>query len=29
MGGVRDRKRRMVDDLIEIHRKNYAASGAS
>ncbi|VTU28533.1 Mercuric reductase [Variovorax sp. SRS16] len=28
MGAVRDRKRRMVDDLIEIHRRNYAASGA-
>ena len=28
MAGVRERKRRMVHDLIEIHRKNYAASGA-
>jgi pyruvate/2-oxoglutarate dehydrogenase complex dihydrolipoamide dehydrogenase (E3) component len=28
MEGVRSRKRKMVDDLIAIHRRNYAASGA-
>ena len=28
MLGVRDRKRKMVDDLISVHLKNYAASGA-
>jgi pyruvate/2-oxoglutarate dehydrogenase complex dihydrolipoamide dehydrogenase (E3) component len=28
MRGVRDRKRKMVDDLIAVHRKNYANSGA-
>ena len=28
MSAVRNRKRRMVDDLVEVHRKNYAASGA-
>lgn len=28
MKGVRHRKRQMVDDLIAIHRKNYATSGA-
>ena len=28
MEGVRRRKRQMVDDLIAIHRSNYAASGA-
>src|SRR5688572_15291342 len=27
MRGVRDRKRRMVDDLIAVHRKNYTTSG--
>jgi len=27
MRGVRDRKRQMVDDLIAVHRKNYANSG--
>jgi pyruvate/2-oxoglutarate dehydrogenase complex dihydrolipoamide dehydrogenase (E3) component len=27
MRGVRDRKRRMVDDLIAVHRENYANSG--
>lgn len=28
MEAVRERKRRMVADLVEVHRKNYAASGA-
>lgn len=28
MKGVRHRKRQMVDDLVAIHEKNYAASGA-
>ena len=28
MKGVRQRKRQMVDDLIAVHRKNYASSGA-
>src|SRR5688572_1390262 len=28
MQGVRSRKRQMVDDLIAVHRKNYADSGA-
>jgi pyruvate/2-oxoglutarate dehydrogenase complex dihydrolipoamide dehydrogenase (E3) component len=28
MIGVRDRKRQMVNDLIEVHRGRYAASGA-
>jgi pyruvate/2-oxoglutarate dehydrogenase complex dihydrolipoamide dehydrogenase (E3) component len=28
MKGVRRRKRQMVDDLIAVHRKNYASSGA-
>jgi pyruvate/2-oxoglutarate dehydrogenase complex dihydrolipoamide dehydrogenase (E3) component len=28
MAAVRERKRRMVADLIEVHRKNYADSGA-
>lgn len=28
MKGVRQRKRQMVDDLIAVHRKNYANSGA-
>jgi pyruvate/2-oxoglutarate dehydrogenase complex dihydrolipoamide dehydrogenase (E3) component len=28
MAAVRERKRRMVQDLIEVHRRNYAASGA-
>lgn len=28
MQAVRQRKRRMVDDLIDIHRRNYANSGA-
>ena len=28
MRGVRQRKRQMVDDLIAVHRKNYANSGA-
>ena len=28
MQGVRDRKRQMVDDLIAVHRRNYANSGA-
>lgn len=28
MNGVRNRKRKMVDDLVEIHRKNYTSSGA-
>jgi pyruvate/2-oxoglutarate dehydrogenase complex dihydrolipoamide dehydrogenase (E3) component len=27
MRGVRDRKRQMVDELIDVHRKNYASSG--
>src|SRR3954447_13696089 len=27
MSGVRKRKREMVDDLIEIHRKRFAANG--
>jgi pyruvate/2-oxoglutarate dehydrogenase complex dihydrolipoamide dehydrogenase (E3) component len=27
MRGVRDRKRQMVDDLIALHRRNYADSG--
>lgn len=28
MAAVRERKRRMVADLVEVHRGNYAASGA-
>ena len=28
MRGVRDRKRRMVDDLVAIHRRNFSTSGA-
>ena len=28
MAAVRERKRRMVADLVEVHRKNYADSGA-
>ncbi len=28
MAAVRDRKRRMVDDLVEMHLSNYRASGA-
>lgn len=28
MRGVRQRKRQMVDDLIAVHEKNYASSGA-
>lgn len=28
MKGVRQRKRQMVDELIAVHRKNYASSGA-
>lgn len=28
MGAVRERKRKMVNDLIAVHHKNYAASGA-
>ena len=28
MQAVRERKRKMVDDLIAIHRRNYATSGA-
>src|SRR5688572_21070187 len=28
MRGVRDRKRQMVDELIAVHRENYATSGA-
>ncbi|MGB8355260.1 MAG: FAD-dependent oxidoreductase [Chthoniobacteraceae bacterium] len=28
MAGIRDRKRRMVHDLVEIHRNNFKTSGA-
>src|ERR1700723_1177100 len=28
MAAIRDRKRRMVDGLVEVHRKNFKASGA-
>src|SRR6476661_10238411 len=28
MSGVRDRKRKMVSDLVELHRGNYEKSGA-
>lgn len=28
MAAVRERKRKMVQDLIKVHRRNYAASGA-